>query len=137
MGRRRSREILCLHLHLKNLPEVANGPALAQSENHDVLGDIVSGRKEGKALNVIPVKVGEGDGDLLALKSNSPWHALEVGLYAKPATTNASWVDAMSSKVKQPWSDRYRAVDAAGKGCRLPSQQFLPHNVHAPREHHN
>jgi len=65
MGRRRSREVLCLHLHLKNLPEVANGPALAQSENHDVLGDIVSGRKEGKALNVLPVKVGEGDGDLL------------------------------------------------------------------------
>src|SRR5215475_12859137 len=50
------REILCLHLHFKNLPEVVNGPALAQSENHDVLRDIIGGRKEGKALNVVPVK---------------------------------------------------------------------------------
>src|SRR5215471_5004815 len=59
------REILDLHLHFKNLPEVANGPALAQSENHDVLGNIIGGRKEGKALNIVPVKIGEGDCDLL------------------------------------------------------------------------
>src|SRR5262245_52912931 len=57
-------EILCLYLHFKNLPEVANGPALAQSENHDVLGDIIGGREERKVLNVVPVKMGEGDGDL-------------------------------------------------------------------------
>jgi hypothetical protein len=59
------REILGLHLHLKNLPEVANGPAPAQSENPEVLGDIVGRRKKGKALNVVPVKMGEGDDDLL------------------------------------------------------------------------
>src|SRR5262249_53488180 len=50
---------------LKNLPEVANGPALAQGENRDILGGIVGRRKEGKALNVVPVKMGEGDDNLL------------------------------------------------------------------------
>src|SRR5262249_20436031 len=48
-----------------NLSEVTKGPALTQSENPDGLGDIVGGRKEGKALNMVPVQMGEGDDDPL------------------------------------------------------------------------
>src|SRR5256886_8496354 len=58
------REILRLHLNFENLPQIANRLVPAERQEHDFLPGIISRRKERKALDVVPVKVGERDNDL-------------------------------------------------------------------------
>src|SRR6476469_7271890 len=61
------REILRLHLDFENLPQIANRLVPAERQERDFLTGIVSRGKEGKALDVVPVKVGERDTDLFLL----------------------------------------------------------------------
>src|SRR6266404_5828402 len=61
------REILRLHLDFENLPQIANRLAPAERQERDFLPGIISRRKERKALDVVPVKVGERDKNLFLL----------------------------------------------------------------------
>jgi len=61
------REILRLHLDFENLPQIANRLVPAERQERDFLTGIVSRGKEGKALDVVPVKVRERDHDLFLL----------------------------------------------------------------------
>ena len=61
------REIFRLHLDFENLPQIANCLVPAQRQQRDFLAGIISRGKEGKALDVVPVKVGERDTDLFLL----------------------------------------------------------------------
>ena len=61
------REILRLHLDFENLPQIANRLVPAERQERDFLTGIVSRGKEGKALDVVPMKVGERDTDLFLL----------------------------------------------------------------------
>ncbi len=61
------REILRLHLDFENLPQIANRLVPAERQERDFLAGIISRGKEGKALDVVPVKVGERDTDLFLL----------------------------------------------------------------------
>jgi len=61
------REILRLHLDFENLPQIANRLVPAERQERDFLPGIISWGKERKALDVVPVKVGERDNDLFLL----------------------------------------------------------------------
>jgi len=61
------REILRLHLDFENLPQIANRLVPAERQERDFLPGIISRGKEWKALDVVPVKVGERDKDLFLL----------------------------------------------------------------------
>jgi len=61
------REIFRLHLDFENLPQIANCLVPAERQERDFLPGIISRRKERKALDVVPVKVGECDSDLFLL----------------------------------------------------------------------
>src|SRR5438270_2745919 len=61
------REIFRLHLDLENLPQIANRLVPAERQERDFLSGIISRGKERKALDVVPVKVGERDKDLFLL----------------------------------------------------------------------
>ena len=60
-------EILRLHLDFENLPQIANRLVPAERQERDFSPGIISRRKKRKALDVVPVKVGEGDNDLILL----------------------------------------------------------------------
>ena len=61
------REVLGLHLDFENLPQIANCLVPAERQQRDFLLGVISGSKERKALDVVPVKVSERDTDLLLL----------------------------------------------------------------------
>jgi hypothetical protein len=61
------REILRLHLDFENLPQIANRLIPAQRQKRDILPGIISRGKERKALDVVPVKVGEHDKNFFLL----------------------------------------------------------------------
>ena len=61
------REIFGLHLDFENFPEIGDCLVAAECQERDFLFGIISGGKERKTLNMIPVKVGERDADLLLL----------------------------------------------------------------------
>src|SRR5437868_15085707 len=61
------RVILRLHLDFENLPQIANRLVPAERQERDFLPGIISRRKERKALDVGPVKVGESEKDLFLL----------------------------------------------------------------------
>ena len=61
------REIFRLHLDFENLPQIANCLVPAERQKRDFLPGIISGGKERKALDVVPVKVRERDNDLFLL----------------------------------------------------------------------
>ncbi len=61
------REILRLHLDFENLPQIANRLVPAERQERDFLPGIISRGKERKALDVVPVKVGERDKNLFLL----------------------------------------------------------------------
>src|SRR5438094_8167188 len=61
------RVILRLHLDFENLPQIANRLVPAERQERDFLPGIISRGKEWKALDVVPVKVGECDKDLFLL----------------------------------------------------------------------
>src|SRR5256886_12079521 len=61
------REILRLHLDFENLPQIANRLAPPERQERDFLPGIISRSKERKALDVVPVKVGEHDKNLFLL----------------------------------------------------------------------
>src|SRR5205807_5514743 len=61
------REIFRLHLDFENLPQIANRLVPTERQKRDLLAGIISRGKERKALDVVPVKVGERDNDLLLL----------------------------------------------------------------------
>src|SRR6188474_895739 len=50
-------EIFRLHLDLEDLPQMTNGLIPGKREEHDFLTGIIGRGKEGKALDVVPVKV--------------------------------------------------------------------------------
>ena len=58
------REIFRLHLDFENFPQIANRLVPANCQQSNFLPGIVSGGKERKALDVIPVKMRERDYDL-------------------------------------------------------------------------
>src|SRR5207248_8446649 len=61
------REICRLHLDFENLPQIANCLVPTERQERDFLAGIISRSKERKALDVVPVKVGERDTDLFLL----------------------------------------------------------------------
>jgi hypothetical protein len=61
------REIFRLHLDFKNLPQIGDCLVAAERQERDFLFGIISWGKERKALDVVPVKVGERDKDLFLL----------------------------------------------------------------------
>ena len=61
------REILRLHLDFENLPQIANRLVPAERKERDFLPGIISWGKKRKALDVVPVKVGKRDNDLILL----------------------------------------------------------------------
>src|SRR6266850_739031 len=61
------REIFSLHLDFENLPQIPNCLVPAERQERDFLPGIISRGKERKALDVVPVKVGEPDKDLFLL----------------------------------------------------------------------
>src|SRR6266576_2493304 len=61
------REILRLHLDFENLPQIAECLVPTERQEREFLPGIISRRKERKALDVVPVKVGERDNDLFLL----------------------------------------------------------------------
>jgi len=60
-------EVLRLHLDLEDLPQMTNGLIPSKGEECDFLTGIIGRGKERKALDVIPVKVGERDHNLFLL----------------------------------------------------------------------
>ena len=61
------RVISRLHLDFENLPQIANRLVPAERQERDFSPGIISRRKKRKALDVVPVKVGERDNDLFLL----------------------------------------------------------------------
>ena len=61
------REIFGLHLDFENFAQIADRLVPANCQERDFLAGIISRGKERKALNVVPVKVGEGHRDLFLL----------------------------------------------------------------------
>jgi hypothetical protein len=61
------REIFSLHLDFENLPQTPNCLVPAERQERNFLPGIISRGKERKALDVVPVKVGERDNDLFLL----------------------------------------------------------------------
>lgn len=61
------REIFHLHLDFENLPQISNCLVPAERQERDFLPWIISRGKERKALNVVPVKMREGDNNLFLL----------------------------------------------------------------------
>lgn len=59
------REIFLLHLDFENLPQISDRLILAERQQRDFLAGIISRRKKRKTLDMIPVKVCEGDDDLV------------------------------------------------------------------------
>jgi hypothetical protein len=51
------REIFGLHLDFENLPQIANCLVPAERQERDFLPGIISGSKERKALDMVPVKI--------------------------------------------------------------------------------
>src|SRR5882757_9807511 len=72
------REILRLHLDFENLPQIANRLVPAQRQERDFLPGIISRGKEWKALDVVPVKVGEPDKDLFLLVADGEQVTAEI-----------------------------------------------------------
>ena len=64
-------EVFRLHLDLEDLPQMTNGLIPAKREERDFLTGIIGRGKERKALDVVPVKVCERDGDLILLVADS------------------------------------------------------------------
>src|SRR5437016_11670022 len=64
------REIFRLHLDFENLPQIANRLVPAERQECDFLPGIISRGEEGKALDVVPMKVGERNNDLVLLMAN-------------------------------------------------------------------
>jgi hypothetical protein len=60
-------EILRLHLDFENLPQIANRLVPAERQERNFLPGIISRRKKRKALDVVPVKVGERDKNFFLL----------------------------------------------------------------------
>src|ERR1043166_5609674 len=58
------RKILRLQGHLKDLPQIADALALNQGKNRNFLLGIIRRRKEGEALQGIPMEVSECDDQL-------------------------------------------------------------------------
>jgi hypothetical protein len=58
---------LRLHLDFENLPQIANCLVPAERQERNFLPGIISRGKERKALDVVPVEVGEPDKDLFLL----------------------------------------------------------------------
>jgi hypothetical protein len=61
------REILRLHLDFENLAQIAERLVPTKRQDREFLPGIISRGKERKALDVVPVKVGEPDKDLFLL----------------------------------------------------------------------
>jgi hypothetical protein len=61
------REIFLLHLDFENLPQISDCLIPAERQECDFLSRIISLGKERKSLDVIPVKVREGDDDSVLL----------------------------------------------------------------------
>lgn len=61
------REILRLHLDFKNLSQIANRLVPAERQERNFLPGIISRRKKRKALDVVPVKMGERDKNFFLL----------------------------------------------------------------------
>src|SRR2546430_10750572 len=64
------REILRLHLDFENLPQIAECLVPTERQEREFLPGIISRSKERKALDVVPVKVGERDNDLFLLMAD-------------------------------------------------------------------
>ena len=63
-------EVFLLHLDLEDLAEAVDGLVLADGEDGDLLSGDVGGAKEGEALDVVPVEVGEDDKEVLLFVSD-------------------------------------------------------------------
>jgi hypothetical protein len=61
------RVISRLHLDFENLPQIANRLVPAERQERDFFLGIISRGKKRKALDVVPVKVGERDNNLFLL----------------------------------------------------------------------
>src|SRR5205814_8684871 len=61
------REILVLHLKLQKFPQIGDCLIPAERQKRDFLAEIISRRKKRKALDVVPVKMGERDEELVLL----------------------------------------------------------------------
>jgi hypothetical protein len=66
------REIFGLHLDFENLPQICHCLVPAERQERDFLPGIISRGEERKALDVVPVKVRERDGDLFLLVADGP-----------------------------------------------------------------
>jgi hypothetical protein len=78
------RKILRLQGHLKDLPQIADGLALAEGENGDFLLGIIRRREEGEALQVIPMEVSECDDQFFLAMSDRAHVPPEI---AKPSSS--------------------------------------------------
>src|ERR1700693_960979 len=65
------REILGLHLDFENLPQIGDCLAPADRQESEFLPGIISRGKERKSLDVVPVKMGEGDDNLVLLVTDN------------------------------------------------------------------
>ena len=72
------REIFRLHLDFENLPQIADRLVPAERQEGDFLAGIVSRDKERKALDMVPMKVGESDSDLLLLVADGVEVAAQI-----------------------------------------------------------
>ena len=72
------REIFHLHLDFENLPQISNCLVPAERQEREFLPGIISRGKERKALDVVPVKVRERDGDLILLVADGAKVSAEI-----------------------------------------------------------
>src|SRR6266550_4800815 len=72
------RKTFRLHLDFENLPQIANRLVPAERQERDFLAGIISRGKEWKALDVVPVKVGESDKDLFLLVADGKQVPAEI-----------------------------------------------------------
>lgn len=66
------REILGLHLNFEDFPQIGDGLPTAECQESDFLAGIIGRSKEGKALDVVPMKVGKRDEDLVLFVADGP-----------------------------------------------------------------
>src|SRR5436189_1268394 len=85
------REIFSLHLDFENLPQIANRLVPAERQERDFLLGIIGRCKERKALDVVPVKVGEHDNDLFLLVANGEEVSAQIS-QSRPRVNNGDAV---------------------------------------------
>jgi len=71
-------EIFLLHLDFENLPQIGDCLAMAERQKRDFLTGVISLSKEGKAPDVVPVKVRERYEDLVLLVANGAEVSAEI-----------------------------------------------------------